>query len=146
MLNQNQNNLNDINNNNENFHNDLNLNLDNNFNNNNDNRDINRINDLKNIENRNNNKDNNNIKTDIFNETINPHLDKIKKLKENIRTKISLENSVGNSLFKNFNEENYLSKFSSGAVEYGLPCEVIYKRGMEVNKFFLIFKIFFRMS
>jgi hypothetical protein len=136
MLIQNQNNFNDINNN-DNFNNDLNLN--NNFNNNNyDNRDINRLNEFKNAENRNNNKDNNNnIKSDIYNETINPHLDKIKKLKENIRTKITLENSIGNSLFKNFNEENYLKKFSSGAVEYGLPCEVLYKRGMEVKYTFI---------
>ena len=137
MLMENQNNLNNNNNNNHNnnnFYVDLNLN-----NNNLDKRE--NLNEFNNNESKNINKDNP-TNSDIFNRTINPHLDKIKKLKENLRTKIGLENSIGNTLRKNFDEEKYLSKFPSGAVEYGLPCEVVYKRGMEVINFFLVFIYF----
>ena len=86
-------------------------------------------------------------KSEILNKTINPQLEKIKKLKENLRTKIGLENTLGRSLKDNFDEEKYLSKFTSGAVEFGLPCEVVYKRGMEVINYFMFYYLFlYRMN
>ena len=74
----------------------------------------------------------NNKKSEVYNKAINPHLDRIKQLKENLKAKLGLENSLLNLSNKDFDGEKHLSKFSSGAVEYGLPCEVIHNRGLEV--------------
>lgn len=69
---------------------------------------------------------------DGFNSVISPHLEKIKLYKDHLKSKIALEFSVIGSNKQNYDEKQYLSNFSSGAVEYGLPCEVVYNRSLEV--------------
>ena len=70
---------------------------------------------------------------EAYNFTINPHLDKIKLYKEHLKSKLALENSVIESQKHQYDEKQYLANFASGAVEYGLPCEVIYNRSLEVK-------------
>ncbi len=73
-----------------------------------------------------------NNKAENINVIINPFLEKIKVYKETLKSKINLENSILGSQ-DIYNENKHLSNFSSGAVEYGLPCEVIYSRNLEVK-------------
>lgn len=73
---------------------------------------------------------------DAFNFVISPHLEKIKLYKEHLKSKIALENSLIESQKQQYDEKQYLANFASGAVEYGLPCEVVYNRSLEVNYFF----------
>lgn len=70
---------------------------------------------------------------DGLNVIISPHLEKIKLYKEHLKSKIVLENSLIESQKHQYDEKQYLSNFGSGAVEYGLPCEVVYNRSLEVS-------------
>lgn len=79
---------------------------------------------------------------EVFNFIINPYIEKIKLYKEHLKSKINLEKSIlgFQNEFK-FDEKNHLISFASGAVEYGLPCEVIYSRSLEVKIFILKYRM-----
>jgi len=76
---------------------------------------------------------------DGFNVVINPPLEKIKLYKEHLKSKVAYEYSIIDTQKQQYNEKEYLSNFASGAVEYGLPCEVVYNRSLEVNLFYINF-------
>lgn len=109
---------NDIINENQNVGNNLNINLQENLNNA--------------YSNENKTSNESTTKADSFNNQINPHFEKIKMYKENLKSKIALENTAIDSLKQSYDEKQYLSNFPSGSVEYGLPCEVVYNRSLEV--------------
>jgi len=75
---------------------------------------------------------------EAFNLLINPHLEKIKQYKEHLKSKVALENSFIESPKHQCEEKQDLTNFASGAVEYGLPSEVIYNRSLEVKLFKII--------
>lgn len=61
-------------------------------------------------------------------------MEKIKLYKEHLKSKFAVESSLIESSQKNqYDEKQYLTNFVSGAVEYGLPCEAIYNRSLEVK-------------
>lgn len=115
-----------INNNNQNIGIDLQLGNGLNFEN------LNEINENKNNE----GKDVNSNKLEYINLMSNPYLEKIKLYKENLKIRINIENSLLGDHNIKYDEKKHLSNFSSGAVEYGLPCEAVNLRSIEVFYFF----------
>ncbi len=82
-----------------------------------------------------------NPKVESYQIPSNPYFEKIKLYKGQLKSEIALKKSVIElDLDKNFNEKQYLLNFCSGAVEFGLPCEVVYNRSLEVIIIYL--KIF----
>jgi len=61
--------------------------------------------------------------------------------KDNLKSKLALENTAIDSLKQSYDEKLHLSNFASGAVEYGLPCEVIFDRSLEVKILFNLFRM-----